>query len=1134
MLMKLFDVFSKNRIRKRPNERLRHPHPFEQFECRELLSAYTFVPIAGPFEAYTAEPTLNNSGLVAFAEGNGGAKDNRFVVTGDGQTLNTVASTDSDALAYSMPVISDNGIVAFAAGGTGCGEGIYTASGWPSTPLVGSASSFTCILHLIDINDAGTVAFSGSPQDSPSGSFSSGIFASDGRRIFQDFSSVLSEPAINDAGSVAFALTGFYGTAIVVGNGGAPRRIAGISSYSAPAFNCLCGSLGPSVFEGDPNEPPNNQDEPVEARVEVTLRADEFHEKDPFGQPIYRLDYETEDGSATAGDHYTAQRGTLEFKPGEITQTVTIPIISDDVGGPDRTFKVVFRNLVAVNDHYLELRTDPSLILWEANVTILNDDFDDPPPPILSAVGDYVLEGDSDVPDAVFQLSLSRLPENAQQVTVHYETADGSAHAGDDYGARSGSLVFDSDHLAYEVRVPIKDDSLVEGADPPDRNWRHESFHLELSTAGDILVDSSAAQTWIRDDDRFAIHPGQPALNNSGVVAFWAESTSDARLESESSGGTHEFDGIYTVDSLGGVPVLRVDTRGGFETLGQKVRINDSGEIAFFAVTNDRREGIFTGPDSVADKVVAVGDLVCGREVTRVYDTFDLNDHGQLAIVVGFGSLLIDQNVYRADPGMALGDTECNTQEPRVVIDDVRFPERNFGTSSWTFTVSLSAPSTVPVTVDFATVNGTAIGGQDYHEVHGSLNFPPGTTSQSIVVPVLGDRTIEKDETFFVNLAVSTNATIADGQATGTIQNDDLRRPTVLRAQRNLLTYGEHAIRLVGYGDLGSLAEQQFDYQAYLSELDSRGINFCRIWLSYLWANDGSPFQLQSDGKYDLGHFNDSYFTRLQEFVSLAEQHNTIVQLTLFNGTELIGSRWMRSPYHPDNNSNGFISSTPEFATSAALYQGSHLPLVRRVAAALRDFPNVIYEIANEPVSHEMGGQGGIAFHSKISRDLGAALKRGLGSKVVSVNIPDDTTDRFTRWAVQRAKLLSIHVVTGESDSSMNTGYQVLNHFSKLTKPIIVSNDGDITQMTVGQCLARTDYDCTQLPDDTARRDRTYALLHAAFAANRPVGQVHIDFLDKGLNGDSWRPNSLDYEPRWDTDHYSASILDLLSDYVRA
>jgi Calx-beta domain-containing protein len=75
--------------------------------------------------------------------------------------------------------------------------------------------------------------------------------------------------------------------------------------------------------------------------------------------------------------------------------------------------------------------------------------------------------------------------------------------------------------------------------------------------------------------------------------------------------------------------------------------------------------------------------------------------------------------------------------------------------------------------VSYATADGTATAGSDYTATSGSLPFTPGATSQPLAVDVLGDTTVETDETFFVNLSAPTNATLGDAQGLGTIGDDD-------------------------------------------------------------------------------------------------------------------------------------------------------------------------------------------------------------------------------------------------------------------------------------------------------------------------------------------------------------------------
>jgi hypothetical protein len=111
---------------------------------------------------------------------------------------------------------------------------------------------------------------------------------------------------------------------------------------------------------------------------------------------------------------------------------------------------------------------------------------------------------------------------------------------------------------------------------------------------------------------------------------------------------------------------------------------------------------------------------------------------------------------------------------PAIRISDAAAAEGHLGARRFVFTATLSAPSSEPVTVAFATANGTAtLANRDYRAASGVLTFAPGETSKTIVVFVVGDRRLEANETFFVNLSSATNATVADSQGRGTIRNDD-------------------------------------------------------------------------------------------------------------------------------------------------------------------------------------------------------------------------------------------------------------------------------------------------------------------------------------------------------------------------
>ncbi len=116
---------------------------------------------------------------------------------------------------------------------------------------------------------------------------------------------------------------------------------------------------------------------------------------------------------------------------------------------------------------------------------------------------------------------------------------------------------------------------------------------------------------------------------------------------------------------------------------------------------------------------------------------------------------------------------------PTLSINSVSNNEGNAGNTPFTFTVTLSAASATPVTVSYATADGSATtAGSDYLPASGVLTFlPGGSLSQTIPVSVVGDLAVESNETFTVTLSAPSGATLGTAQGTGTILNDDAAEP---------------------------------------------------------------------------------------------------------------------------------------------------------------------------------------------------------------------------------------------------------------------------------------------------------------------------------------------------------------------
>ena len=115
-----------------------------------------------------------------------------------------------------------------------------------------------------------------------------------------------------------------------------------------------------------------------------------------------------------------------------------------------------------------------------------------------------------------------------------------------------------------------------------------------------------------------------------------------------------------------------------------------------------------------------------------------------------------------------------NDDAPQMTVEDARAAE---DAGVLVFSIRLNAPSDLPITVDYATSDGTATAGEDYMAAGGSLSFMPGDIERTISVLLQEDGKFEADETFVVTLSNAVNAHLADGAATGTIADNDDASP---------------------------------------------------------------------------------------------------------------------------------------------------------------------------------------------------------------------------------------------------------------------------------------------------------------------------------------------------------------------
>jgi len=112
---------------------------------------------------------------------------------------------------------------------------------------------------------------------------------------------------------------------------------------------------------------------------------------------------------------------------------------------------------------------------------------------------------------------------------------------------------------------------------------------------------------------------------------------------------------------------------------------------------------------------------------------------------------------------------------PTAYISDAWVTEGNTGTKDATFTISLSKAYFEDVTIHFETADSSAVAGSDYIAASGDVTIPAGETSVEVKVAVKGDRLVEPNENFLVNLSNPVNATLGNDQAIGNIVDDEPR-----------------------------------------------------------------------------------------------------------------------------------------------------------------------------------------------------------------------------------------------------------------------------------------------------------------------------------------------------------------------
>jgi CSLREA domain-containing protein len=214
------------------------------------------------------------------------------------------------------------------------------------------------------------------------------------------------------------------------------------------------------------------------------------------------VDFATRDGTATAGSDYRATTGTLTFLPGQTLKTISIPILDDALPEDPEAFQVVLSNPTGGAILY-----PPGGEGIVRSVLIVDNDRADP--------GRFVLDGGFVHENAgTASIIVERRDGSTGVATVAYATSDGTALAGSDYTASSGTLTFNSGETRKTITIPILRDSLIEG---------DETFFVTLGnpTGGAAIASDKPAVVTIFETPgqfQFSASDYRVVENNAGFT----------------------------------------------------------------------------------------------------------------------------------------------------------------------------------------------------------------------------------------------------------------------------------------------------------------------------------------------------------------------------------------------------------------------------------------------------------------------------------------------------------------------------------------------------------------------------------------------------------------------------------------
>jgi len=435
------------------------------------------------------------------------------------------------------------------------------------------------------------------------------------------------------------------------------------------------------------------------------------------------INYRTLPGEGTAlgeGVDYFEETSSVSIAAGQTSATFNITVQDlDDVDEADESVVVeLFNPSNAVFP-------DGATTLRATGVILDDDGVGNDRSLLVSSL--TVTEDASGTPQAVFEVRLSE--PSATAITLDYTTSDGSALAGQDYTATSGSLTFAAGEVVRTVAVPLVSDAVAEA---------NEFFNLVFTPTAAIAngIEGAVGTATIIDDDTNANFPeisisggqavesanGSPQLEFTVRLSEPASSTVAINYRTLPGEGTALGEGVDYFEETSSVSIAAGQTS------------------ATFNITVQDLDDVDEADESVVVELFNPSNAVFPDGVHTLQSTgFTLDDDG-----VGnkIGVFVENAQIVEGADG---------------VVREVAVP------------ITLSRPLDQDLTLSFTTAGVDATAGADFVQTTGTVTFLAGETKTAALIPVIGDSVIEPDEAFTLTIAPTGDTANGTDGATGVV-----------------------------------------------------------------------------------------------------------------------------------------------------------------------------------------------------------------------------------------------------------------------------------------------------------------------------------------------------------------------------